>query len=547
MGVRKDSSSLSLRKSSASESSFALALGLLVLLIAIYMRLMNYDLRRDEHLYVPPAVLLDHYELYRDFFYNHVPVSAWFFHIVRVVLGTDHLLFSARLGVFAAWVFLAVSVAWVNCKLTNSRLFAAFSVLAIFTNQAFLGVAGMTATNNFLPLPLAYLGIGLFVLSVFGDRVYPRETAVSGLLLALAASVKASAIAFIIPVALAAFLVPNNLSFPERLRRVVLPLFIGGVLGALPVFLYLAKGPARFFAHVTGFHLGPHIAYWSAQVDKNIDAALSLPDKLKLAYLVWTGGSNLLLMLGLVLLVVLRLQKDSGAGRWRELINAPVIVVSAVLATVSAMSFLPTPAFPQYFTPPIIGASLLLTVLYTGLGSEGRKVMRPVLIAAGMVLVLIGLPRLTQYLARLPDPASWTVTKVHKAGLEIAENLSLNGRDGKLATIAPVYPLEGNLPVYPELATGQFIYRSAGYAGEDLRRYYRTTSPDEIERLFERDPPAGILTGFESELEAPMVEYARKNGYEKIDELDLEDRYGKGVLYVTPGRSLEKRGNPGSG
>ena len=43
------------------------------------LRVMNYEMRRDEHLYVPPISLLDSHQLYADFFYNHVPGSAWFF------------------------------------------------------------------------------------------------------------------------------------------------------------------------------------------------------------------------------------------------------------------------------------------------------------------------------------------------------------------------------------------------------------------------------------------------------------------------------------
>lgn len=44
-----------------------------LLLFCLLLRLMNYEMRKDEQLYVPPIRLLDHYRLYEDFFYNHPP------------------------------------------------------------------------------------------------------------------------------------------------------------------------------------------------------------------------------------------------------------------------------------------------------------------------------------------------------------------------------------------------------------------------------------------------------------------------------------------
>ena len=43
------------------------------LLVALFGRIMGYDLRRDEFMFVPPAALLGEYALYQDLFYHHVP------------------------------------------------------------------------------------------------------------------------------------------------------------------------------------------------------------------------------------------------------------------------------------------------------------------------------------------------------------------------------------------------------------------------------------------------------------------------------------------
>jgi hypothetical protein len=526
--------------------SLAMAAGLVALvLVAIFARLMNYEIKRDEQLYVPPALLLEQNGLYTEFFYNHVPGSAWLFHAVKDILETNHLLLASRLAVFGAWVFFAGSVAWVSYALTRSAVFTLFCVLLILTNDAFLTVTGMTATNNLLPLPFAYLGLGLFIVGVSGDRGRPIAIGAGGLLLGLAATIKASAIGFIPAAALAAFLLPARLSFSSRLRRVVFPLALGGVVGALPVLLYLAADPELFLAHVVGFHTGPHVTYWAAQTGEGADVAMSLAAKAQLAYLVWTGGANAILILGLVLVALLLAEGQTIRSFGRKVLTSPVLLVLATTATVLAMSFVPTPSFSQYFAPVIVCFALLLTLLYSRLDSAQQVRIRPVFLAACVVLVVLNLPRLTQHLGRLPHPESWTPMQVHRHGITLAERLAEAQVEGKIATLAPVYPLEAELPVYPEFATGQFVYRIAQYTDADLARHYTMTSPTEVEELFRDDPPAAILVGFEPELEAPMVRFARENGYLRVEDLGITDRYGKGTLYLrdNPG-AREEAGRP---
>jgi hypothetical protein len=137
--------------------------------------------------------------------------------------------------------------------------------------------------------------------------------------------------------------------------------------------------------------------------------------------------------------------------------------------------------------------------------------------------------------------------QVHRHGIALAERLAEAQVAGKVATLAPIYPLEAELPVYSELATGQFAYRTAEYTDADLLRHYTTTSPTEIQALFRDDPPAAFLVGFEPVLEAPMVRFARENGYLRVEDLGISDRYGRGTLYLryNPG-VREEAGRPPS-
>ena len=80
--------------------------GLLLLGAALYGRIMGFDLRRDEWMFVPPAATLGDWALYSGQFYNHVPYSAWAFRAVHLALPGLDLLTSARLTVFLAWLLL---------------------------------------------------------------------------------------------------------------------------------------------------------------------------------------------------------------------------------------------------------------------------------------------------------------------------------------------------------------------------------------------------------------------------------------------------------
>ena len=100
--------------------------------------------------------------------------------------------------------------------------------------------------------------------------------------------------------------------------------------------------------------------------------------------------------------------------------------------------------------------------------------------------------------------------RVHAGGRRHCARLAAAGVSGKVATLAPVYPLEGGLEVYPELATGPFAYRTADITAPELAKYYRMTSPTRIGALFDADPPAALLLGFDRALEAPMLAYANR-------------------------------------
>ena len=108
----------------------------------------------------------------------------------------------------------------------------------------------------------------------------------------------------------------------------------------------------------------------------------------------------------------------------------------------------------------------------------------------------------------------WFPNRVREIGRRVREYVPI----GPILTLAPLYPLEGDLTIYPEFATGPFAWRSAPFASLEVRREMKLVALDDLETILRERPPKGILTGVEDEsLEKPFVSYARAHGFRPIE------------------------------
>jgi hypothetical protein len=529
------------RPSLRSEGSRMSALGVAVMavvsvamLAGLVLRVLNFPMRKDELLYVPPIRLLDNNRIYEDFFYNHVPGSAWFFYGLHKLTGSDHLLLTGRIGVLVGWAVLILAVAFVSWALTRS-VFASWAIAVLAAcDGLFMQQTGMTATNNFLPLPLVYIGLGLMALAISEEKAEPWPILFAGIALGLATSMKISAGAFIPAAVLVGLIWPRSYGFGRRFGRILLPLAVGGVIGGLPILIPFANHPESFLAHVVRYHTGPHLEFWRTATTEE-GAALGTAAKLVLAQRLWLDTVPALGLAALIAVVGIGLRAEPGSGLGQRPVpdsSVVLLILAALLGT--AMSLMPTPSFPQYFAQPIVLIPLALGLAVGGLGTQLRHRIQPILAGAAVIAAVSVLPYLVQYAPVALKPERWEVLRVHGAGVAIAKRLQAAGVKGKVATLWPVYPLEGRLPVYPELATGPFAYRTADLTAPDIAQFYRQTSPTKVTALLESDPPAALLTGFDAALEAPLVAYAQKNGYVADETLGIQDRYGKPVLWIKP-------------
>lgn len=517
----------------AGKASLALVLfAALAAALALFARIMMEDLRHDEHMFVAAGAVLSRFDLYGEFSYSHLPNLALFLAALFETVGSDHYLLVARSSLFATWLFFLLGMFLIATRLAKSRVIGALAVLLLLMDQLFISHVGMIVSNNIYAATLTLFGLYAFLIGIEDRARRPLMIALAGLLLSLGAGVKANFIVFVLPIAFAAFLLPKGLSFRERSVWVVLPLALGGVIGALPTFYYLAVQGEVMIFNVFGFHTGPHQSYWTEPDHAATVSGITLPGRVFYAYQLWSAGSTLLIFLGATGLATVAAWRRGFFAALTGLADGRALLILALVLGGIAICFPVLPSFPQYYMPPIPFVIVLIAALYGRLDVEEKRTAAPLLATLALAAVVLGVPRLFSDLPKLASVDRWTPIRVHAVAEDIATAVRDRGFEGPLATLVPIYALEAGLDVYPELATGPFYYRIGDYLDAKEREAYRVTSPSTLDALLDQSPPAAILTGFEGDLDLPLKRYAESRGHETLPTVFGDDRYGQGLLQV---------------
>jgi hypothetical protein len=130
------------------------------------------------------------------------------------------------------------------------------------------------------------------------------------------------------------------------------------------------------------------------------------------------------------------------------------------------------------------------------------------------------------WVGEIVRPERWFPMRAHSIALQMRARVPR----GKVLTLAPAWPVEAGLGIYPEFATGPFAWRTAHHLPALRRREFDLIAPEDLPGFLENDAPAAILTGFESGgLEKPLIRYATEHAYEVVD-------FGKDRrLWIAPG------------
>jgi hypothetical protein len=455
------------------------------LLLLVFANAVSKPLNHDEHQFVASGWLIGRLGLlpYRDFPYFHLPYLSWLY--AGIFLFTDHLLLGARLISALA----ATGSAWLIWRLARGQHHTSDTAISSFAT-AWL----------WLLLPISQYASGfawnhdtsifwsLCALTVFIRAESGRAYGFSGLCLAIACGLRATFVLTLLPFVLALGLAAT--------RRAHWRFFaLGFTVGWLPILLLSLFAPTQFFfGNVTYAVLNTE---WRAAQDY----ARAMDWGSKLSYFMtdvaWIGPTWVVLMVfGLSVIIT-----------WRRQGAQPFWLSAGMACALFIAALLPTPSFLQYFFAPI--PFLVLCIGWAApawLGKRYGAWLMPLLVA-------LFLPQLwgsVERTAVLLTPAQWTPVQAHQAGVWIRERTG----DGAIVTLAPLFPLEAGLSIYPELATGPFAYRVGGLLSPDERRVQRIFTIDDIETVLNARPPRALFLGFEDEdLEEPLAQYAQARKY----------------------------------
>lgn len=477
------------------------AAGILLVLMLLFVRSMARPLNHDENQFIAPAVLLLRHGLlpYRDYPVFHTPYLLFLF--AGLFALTSHLLLAARgFNVLCAVSLLALVFAVAARAfghLGEKRwLIALGFFLLLGLNRGFGFTAGR-AWNHDLAVLAAVAAFLVFLLGQESHRSV-LWLALCGVFVGIALGTRLSFAPLVAPFALATLLFP----IPGRSRLSCLTIYGAGLaLALLPMALLFLQAPRQFFFDNFTYNGTINWLYRVSTVPHEI----RFLNKLRFPFQeVLKSPSDLALVMGFIYFTA-RPWWQAGWRQYRT--NPEVTLLLLILPFLFIGSWAPTPSYRQYYYPFV--PFLLLGNIY-GLA-------RAWTFRVGWVIAAVAAESLIQSIFALPPgsltrhPSQWPVFAAHAEGVAI-EKLVPRGR---ILTLAPVFPLEGGLDIYPAFATGPFAWRTAGLMSAEQRARFGFIAPADLAAFLEKQPPDAILTGSEpAELEEPMKRYAWTHHYE---------------------------------
>ncbi|MGH8094353.1 MAG: hypothetical protein ACREIF_12915 [Chthoniobacterales bacterium] len=134
----------------------------------------------------------------------------------------------------------------------------------------------------------------------------------------------------------------------------------------------------------------------------------------------------------------------------------------------------------------------------------------------GWIIVAVVAVSFVQSVLALPPgsitrhASHWPVFAAHEEGLTMERFVP----HGRILTLAPIFPLEGGLEIYPAFATGPFAWRTARFIDTQRRARFGFMAPADLAAFLKQQPPDAIFTGAEhAEIEEPIKRYVGTHHY----------------------------------
>lgn len=459
----------------------------------------------NESMYVAAGYLVRNgLSLYRDFAYLQMPHLPLLYAALFKVTGTSHYLLTARLVSFTFLLVSALVLYRACAAAARDRVTAAAATLMFLLNPFVLWGA-REASNYIAPCAFTLLAAHVFARRS-ADR--PGPAFVAGCLLGVAVGMKLYYALLTLPFLVMALARPRAAPFRQRLARVVLPLAAGGLLGLAPALFYLARDPAAFLFDNLGYHLLN--ARWVA--DQGRTETMAFLSKIRFGLGPLRSPHVLLPALWLAAALAAR----AGGGTEDRAPRVSGFYLLLGLTSVAA-AFAPRPLHVQYMGMPVPFLLIFAAAVAGRVRAPRALTVRALAVLAAFAVLACSWSDATEDIGRLLlRKDAWVPLTLHDEAAQVRKLVDEHAPVGKLATATPLVAVEAELPFYPELATGPFLFRVGDLLTGEQRRKYVATSPAHLAQRLDADPPAAIFTGAELNADKPFIRYARARGYEPV-------------------------------
>lgn len=116
------------------------------------------------------------------------------------------------------------------------------------------------------------------------------------------------------------------------------------------------------------------------------------------------------------------------------------------------------------------------------------------------------------------QPAKWTALNVHHQSIALLNHAD---KDSAVLTLSPLFVLEAKRSIYPELANGPFLWRTAEFATDEQKSTHKLIGEEDLQRFIKQKQASAFLLGHEERLEKSLLTYCKEKSVQSGTEMGL--------------------------
>jgi hypothetical protein len=478
---------------------------LMVLSAAFVANSMTKPVGRDEQMYCSGAACLARGKvIYRDFSYAaQMPYHPLLCAALFKIFGTTHYLLVGRLLSCVCDILVMVCIVAIYRHVfqpsTTIGLLLGLGAVILYAFNPLVDYASGYAWNHDVVVLCVVLSLWLFVTADFQTKPQYWRLAAIGALLTFATFMRITTV-LVELLFLAVVLSLRAKSVKQRLKT-ALPFLIASAIVMIWPISVIACAPHAFVLNLV--KIPTLYGQWLQEIGM-------VHNKFTLTFACLTTPGYLVLM---VLTIYLSLAGWILRRRVKIANTKNVWLATLLPVGFFVIALIPPTMWRQYLAVPVPFLVIALAFPLSSLHGLGEKSsMRKHLNIATFSMVVGALIAVVSYplvLYRAPFalvPEKWIPIEHHKMSQEIAAQIK---EPKQILTLAPLLALEGGCDIYPELSTGDIIYRIADSLSPDERRITRTAGPRTIDQVVRQSSPSAVIVGTEppffAHLEEPLL------------------------------------------